>query len=240
MDYYTFLKDRFSESVFKGEKTKQAAIEKAYADMSRRATGHKPAMKKDCVEWLLEEVFDKNLPNITSQEAFDAWHKKICDELKKRHKAFGRIGRSQKVINMAFKYLACIDDTYAHVLPYCHMTLDRYTLNWYKTIISKDEKKNLKEWSKIDDYDNEYNPIQEKIREYLKENRQYIGTIGKAESSPIALSCIPFEAEFVIWEGEIIREKYNALINAINKYKKEGKKKDNWLLGSIFDDYLNK
>lgn len=239
MDYYNFLKNRFSEDFFKGKKTKESAIEKAYSDMSRRAAGHKPEMKEKCVEWLSYKVFNTELPDITSEEAFDEWHKKTCEELKSKCEMFGTIGRSQKVINMAFKYLSCVDDTYDHVLPYCHMTLDSYTLNWYKTIISEKEKKNLKEWSKIDDYENEYYSIQKKIREHLKDNQQYFVTIGSAESSSIALPTIPFEAEFVIWEGEIIKVKYNTIIKELNNYKNKGKEKDEWLIGQMFDDYLN-
>lgn len=236
MKCYDHLKTRFGEIAFKKEKNKKVAIETAYADMSRRATGHTSELKKRCVEWLETEVFNTNLDFINSQESFDAWHKETCEELKKRHGSFGKIGRSQKVINMAFKYFSCIDGTYDHLLKYCHMTLDGYTLNWYKTI-DPDWKKI--EWSKIDDYDNQYFSIQEKIRKYLKENSMYSVDIGGKLTNNIQLPEIPFEAEFIIWEGEIIKIKYNDLIKGLKKYEESLKEKDKWLIGNIMDEFLN-
>ncbi len=235
---YSELKNRFATEVFKGNKNTTAALEKAYADMSRRATGHKEQMKIDCLTWFLEnEVFQGAL-SCKNQEDFDNWHKETCLALKDIHKGFGRIGRSQKVINMAFKYLSCVDDTYNAILPFCHMTLDGYTLNWYKTIISKEEIKNLTEWSKISDYDTEYYPIQKRIRNYLSTQPQYSIPVGNAETKALSLSKIPFEAEFVIWEGEIINAKYNAIIKELNNYKTKGKEKDCWLIENLFDTYL--
>ena len=112
------------------------------------------------------------------------------------------------------------------------MTLDGYTLNWYKDIGGK-----WVEWSKIDDYD-EYFKIQEDIREYLNSHNEYCVTIGKKITKKINVSNIPFEAEFVIWEGEIIKSKYNAIIKKLDNYKINGKKKDSWLIDNLFDDYL--
>ena len=59
---YSKLKTRFATEVFKGDKSTTSALEKAYADMSRRATGHKEQMKIDCLTWFLEnEVFQSAL-----------------------------------------------------------------------------------------------------------------------------------------------------------------------------------
>jgi hypothetical protein len=76
------------------------------------------------------------------------------------------------------------------------MTLDGYTLNWYKDIGGQ-----WVEWSKIDNYD-EYFKIQMKIRNHLKNNNKYCITIGDKTTKNFKISNIPFEAEFVIWEGE--------------------------------------
>lgn len=235
MNHFAFLKNRFANEVFKGEKTKLTALEKAYADMSRRATGHTSAMKETCVTWLFEEIFSQPL-EIQSQAEFDRWHKDTCEALKHLHGSFGRIGRSQKVINMAFKYLSCVDHTYDSILPYCHMTLDGYTLNWYKTI-----NRNWKaiEWSKIDSYD-EYIAIQREIRRYLSNNITYSIKIGNEETEKINLSTLPFEAEFIVWEGEIINAKYNNLIKGLKNYASSGKEKDHWLIGDLFARFLTK
>ena len=235
------LKNKFKEEAFKGDKTEEKAIEKAYADMSRRATGHKEEMKNACIKYLLEEkVFEEAL-SCQSQEEFDQWHQTVCEKLTEIHGDFGRTGRSQKIVNMAFKYLSCVGDggKYRNVLKFCHMTLDSYTLNWYKTIIQKEEQKTLTEWSKIKDYDNQYYPIQINIRKHLKSNPKYSVLIGKTPTKEYDLPDIPFEAEFIIWEGEKINSKYNELVKSLNKYKLEGQKNDEWLIGDIFDTYLN-
>ena len=226
------LKTRFTNEVFKGEKSFFAALEKAYADMSRRATGHNSQMKTDALTWIIDNEIFKRALDCKCQDDFDAWHKETCIKLKEIHKGFGRIGRAQKVINMAFKYLSCVDNTYNHILPFCHMALDGYTLNWYKDIGGQ-----WVEWSKIDNYD-EYFKIQMKIRNHLKNNNKYCITIGDKTTKNFKISNIPFEAEFVIWEGEIIKAKYNAIIKELNNYKTKGKKKDSWLIDDLFDSYL--
>lgn len=235
-DYIKELKVRFREENFKNEIDKKTAIEKAYADMSRRAKGHKSEMKDRIVKWLFEEVFNTAF-DFNSQDDFDKWNKKICIELKERHgESFGRIGRSQKVINMAFKYLSCVDDTYDKVLCYCHMTLDSYTLNWYKTI---DKSWNL-EWSNIDDYE-QYATIQRNICNYLNNgSHKYSVKLGMINTKEIELPNCPFEAEYIIWEGEKINKKYNELIRELNKYKNQGKENDKWLIENLFDEFLIK
>ena len=229
---YKELQDRFKKEIFKGTKTKEKALEKAYADMSRRANGHEVSLKEKSISWLLhEDVFSSAL-SCQSQEEFDSWHEQVCLKLKEIQGNFGRIGRSQKVINMGFKYLSCIDNTYNSILPFCHMTLDGYTLNWYKTIGGQWTK-----WSKIDDY-SEYMKIQKDIRDYLRTNHTYFINIEEKTSRGIAISKIPFEAEFVIWEGEITNAKYNDLIKCLKTYALKDKQRDKWLIGDIFDNYL--
>lgn len=253
MNEYTLLKERFGKSVFKNdsEKTKIKAIEKAYADMSRRASGHKPAIKEACVKWLNEEVFSSTL----SIHNFDTWHKETCSALIKKFNSvnptFGTVGRAQKVINMAFKYFSCITNDYDDYLRFAHMTLDGYTLAWYKDVVMPWAKKNnlkdvstLIEWSKINDYDGHYMLIQENIRQYLKENQSYSVIIGQKNTPLLNLPRIPFEAEFIVWEGEIVKAKYDNLIKELSKYKTKtkgkeaGRTKDSWLIGIFFDDFL--
>ena len=230
------LKNRFTNTVFSGNRNKRTALEKAYADMSRRATGHKSHLKETCINWLLNEVFIENF-SFDSQEAFNVWHKNTCLGLKSKMGSFGTIGRAQKVINMAFKYLSCLDGAYNEerfnqVFQFCHMTLDGYTLNWYETF------GDLRViWSKIDDYD-EYARIKEEIREHLSECCEYSIKIGERTTQSIEVSATPFLAEFIIWEGEIINSKYNSLIKQLNEYNNGGKDKDAWLVGDLMDSYL--
>ena len=238
MEKNEMLVKRFYEKNFKGELTKKKAIELAYADMSRRATGHTKQMKNVCVKCLVEEVFDKPF-TFKSQEEFDDWHKKICEKLSEKlntvNESFGRVGRAQKVINMAFKYLSYVDDTYDKVLPYCHMTLDSYTLEWYKSINKKWKRI---EWSKIDNYDDYYS-IQDYIRKYLdRGNVQYCICVGEKTTEKINLPNSPFEAEYIIWEGEKINSRYSELTKSLKTYRDTDRKNDEWLIGNLFDEVL--
>lgn len=251
MNEHEMLKDRFVAQVFKGKKRElPVAIEIAYADMARRQTGHTPAIKNVCFEWLVKSVFAYT----DSISDFDAWHKETCEALVSKWNAvkgsFGTVGRAQKVINMAFNYLSCISGNYSQLLPHCHMTLDSYTLAWYKKkvrpwaeIKGRPDVKILVEWSKINDY-GDYMLIQANIREYLKTDATYAITLDSRTTKLIPLSQVPIEAEFVIWEGQIIEAKYLNLIKELNKYisghrgSPAGKTYDSWLLGDIFSDYL--
>ena len=252
MSVYTLLKERFGKSVFKNDsdRTPNKAIEKAYADMSRRASGHKPEIKEVCVKWLNEEVFASTL----SIHNFDTWHKETCFALIEKFNSvnpkFGTVGRAQKVINMALKYFSCISSDYDNCLEFAHMTLDGYTLAWYKSFVMPWAKKhghkdvsNLVEWSKINDYDY-YMLIQTNIRNYLKEKQVYSVKISKIQTPELNLPEIPFEAEFIVWEGEIVKAKYDNLIKELQNYKTKsrgkeaGRTKDSWLIDSLFDEFL--
>lgn len=253
MSNYTLLKQRFEDTVFKNnaEKNQLKAIEKAYADMSRRATGHIPRMKEVCVQWLNEEIFVSPL----MIEDFDAWHKDICGKMVGKlndiKSGFGTIGRAQKVINMTFKYIACINDSCSQYAGDCHMTLDGYTLAWYKSFVmpwvkeqeDKEDINKVIEWSKINSY-KDYLLIQRNIRRYLDQTQAYSVTIGKKTSKSISLPKIPFQAEFIVWEGEIVREKYNNMVKELEKYQSRsqganaGKSKDAWIIENLFDDFL--
>jgi len=251
MHEHEMLKRRFADQVFKNKKRDTlAAIEVAYADMSRRQTGHLPAMKDACIDQLVKNVFANEL-QITD---FDTWHEEQCNALvaiwNEIKPNWGSVGKAQKVLNMAFKYLSCITDKYDNVCQNCHMTLDSYTLAWYKDIVRPWAKehghadvKELIEWSKINSY-SEYQLIQNNIRSFLREGATYSVVIGSKTTRTIELSTVPIEAEFVIWEGQIINERYTNLIKELENYIKDhrgtpaGKVHDAWLLGELFSDYL--
>lgn len=262
MSEFEYLKKHFSDTVFKdtGSKTVSVALDKAYADMSRRANGHSETVKNACKEWLETEF--STLPAKAADPSFDFddWHCTTCDELTVKlngaKAGFGTVGRAQKVINMAFKYLSCINGDYDWILPHCHMTLDGYTLAWYKKSVmpwvkkqqeaqkSFLEAKDIVEWSQMTDAE-DYRRIQANIREYLKTAPKYSIKIGDKQTKAITLPTVPFEAEFVVWEGEIVKGKYDLLIKELKKYAEKyrgveaGRTKDAWIAGALFDDYLN-
>ena len=116
---FEMLKKRFGERVFANkDRTVRAALDNAYADMSRRQNGHTPRLKEACIDYLVG-IFSNPLPI----NDFDAWHKALCAELIDRWNGevsdFGTVGKAQKVINMAFKYLACISPDYDMLLLHC-------------------------------------------------------------------------------------------------------------------------
>lgn len=247
MSYYPTiddLKKQFRSIAFKNKaETPKKAIEMAYADMSRHQRDHTPAMKAVCVKWLTEEVFTESL-QISN---FNVWHKETCEALIAKMNSvtpgFGTVGKAQKVINMALKYLSCISSQYDSILEQCHMTLDGYTLNWYKTDVLSGKCDNI-QWSNIQQYD-EYMDIQDNIRKYLEKSPDYSIKIGtETATAPAPLLDSPFDSEFIIWEGNIIKEKYNSIVKALNNYiqgsrgHQAGRQKDAWLIGTIFDDFL--
>lgn len=235
---YELLMDRFGTiNKPKEGMDVDTAAKKAYADMSRRATGHTPDVQKECLNEL-KKILDE-MPAFKEKGKFDKWHRESCEKLRdamQRSGFKGTYGRAQKVINMAFKYLMYTDTQHADAHDFCHMTLDRYTLAWYKREVNKKAK--TIEWSKIDNYE-EYMNIQDRIRDYIKEHTSYsIDITGQGEAKTVCLPEQPFLAEFVIWEGEKLFEKYSGLVSGISAYITSGKKDDSWLIGNIFSDYL--
>lgn len=262
---YEQLKSRFSKTVFKkdSENNQTSALDKAYADMSRRASGHSAGIKKACIGWINDQ-FTALLKDCKRQGFdFDKWHEKTCEQLVEKfnesdkNKNFGTIGRAQKVINMGFKYLSCIDNRYDALLERCHMTLDGYTLAWYKECVmpwvkrqNREDVKELTEWSKIREYE-AYKLIQNNIKDYLEQDSdlKYEIRINDGEtdvftSSSIDLPRNRFDAEFIVWEGEIIKAKYTTIAKDLHHYVDEyreveaGKEKDEWLIGDRFTKYL--
>lgn len=126
-------------------------------------------------------------------------------------------GQAQKVINMTFKYLYCLDDKkqYKDIFEKCHMPLDSYTLEWYKRhIYPIDKTKNFKitsndKWSNMDPQ--KYQAITNDIKLHL----QYasITINGVKEDLPQT----PLETEFIIWQEEIMNQTVATFNKAIDK-----------------------
>lgn len=246
------------------------ALALAHNDMARRANGHTNEVKVASVKWLYDH-FTKNSPfGIKSQAKFDTWHDKTCGQycLHMKAQTFPKkfditYGRAQKVLNMTFKYLYCTTNYKSEVVKiveYLHMTLDSYTLRWYKDAIVIPtpglNAGDISNWSKM----NEPYPkhqyidltrdegiqkgIQNRIRDFLSQpspmyeytiDTESIGEIDQTDDEEsgsskkkkskkitvsLAVSKHPFFAEFVIWRGEIIRAKMEALFSGLNGFYK--------------------
>ncbi len=240
------------------------AIAKAHTDMSRRAKGHDPAIQIESITWLKNRFITDPPFACTSTTDFDIWHTNTCNDyctamnnfISANHFSFHMThGRAQKVLNMTFKYLYCSSAVWESkvnsIAPYLHMTLDGYTLRWYKEVVvnyinstrqpntPKLKVGDISDWSKMNEPGkHRYIDIQNRIREYLLTATAYRYTINtsiiddglEAENTEHSQNessttvnvpfdpqrKAPFFAEFVVWEGEIVRTKIDNLLKGLN------------------------
>lgn len=256
------------------------SIALAHNDMARRAQGHTNEVKKASVVWWYNQ-FTTNSPfSKKKMSDFDKWHGEACsnflkhmEKTKENNEKYPKefkmsLGRAQKILNMTFKYLYC-KTTYMqqveNIRPFLHMTLDGYTLRWYKDKVVPScynlKKGDVSEWSKMNEKGkHEYNDIQNRIREYLKGKTNYEYAIntevvdiddeeavddtsekkqkGKLViSDKISIQKEPFFAEFIIWEGEIVRAKMESLFKGLNGCCKSWND-DEWAIGKDIKDEL--
>jgi hypothetical protein len=159
---------------------------------------------------------------------FDKWHECCCKKLLDTYAGYLRTGRNigftigtaQKWVNMTFKYIYThyrvnnndfgITD-FEKYFTYCHMALDRYTLQWCAE--NKKLPPNITPWSLINDY-GLYRCLQNQARDKVRHDLK--GIVGALQARVIANS-LPFpntaaglttagitetlfRCEFLIWE----------------------------------------
>ena len=162
--------------------------------------------------------------NNATQDAFDAWHKEMCEEflavIEPKYQDGLKYGKAQKIVNMTFKIAYCLqhneikEDQFEKYFEHCHMPLDSITLEWFKRTQTwlKDYCKNghskgscdflckylPESWSKMesDDSGNRYGyeTIQKKIRDYLKEYA------AENITTKYLKDYTPLQAEFFVWK----------------------------------------
>lgn len=183
----------------------ECAVRQAYLDMCRTVKGAGTPPKQECVQEALGEA-SRCLRNYFAEKeldlgAFDKWMEDSLGKVSEAGKdAQITVGQSQKIINMALKYLYCCDDyrcDRSGYFTHCHMPLDDYTLTWYKHDCDPDWPKIP--WSKIDDVDT-YLAIQKNIREKLANKNVLV-------------------SEFEIWAGEKHARELAELKSAVEKIK---------------------
>ena len=156
--------------------------------------------------------FDEKTKN---RDEFDRWHERMCNiflnrfyknDKKDDETKTNKYGKAQKVVNMTFKYIYCLEGAKEceDYFRFCHMPLDSVTLEWFyrlrekgvKITIDNEEEKicrkypswsNLRKTSissgKKQDREYGYVDIQNTIRKYLENNTELT----------------PLKAEFIIW-----------------------------------------
>ncbi len=143
---------------------------------------------------------------VCDQTRFDDWHNQTCElflnvldgtgEFREYTKAYTGLayGKAQKIVNMMFKHLYCLNgaEAYQDYFGHCHMVLDNFTLEWFKREVGE---KRIDSWSNLvykkpsADY-KDYLFYQEKIRNHFL-------TVTADDSVYAELT--PFQAEFYIW-----------------------------------------
>lgn len=157
----------------------EVASKRAYLDMCRTLRfGVLPIDTKDNIISDLKEsvnvIFKKEIPiinegSITSQEKFDSWHCKVCENMKNLYYEKGiklTYGQAQKWINMTIKYLYLFGGyTFDSVFEELHIPVDNYIFKAVKEKLGIDNPENP--WSKLNE--TEYLKYQNAIREELRE-----------------------------------------------------------------------
>lgn len=128
---------------------------------------------------------------------FNVWHYKTCDlflqTLKEDYEELC-YGKSQKIVNMMFKHLYCLDGAKEYdangYFRYCHLTLDSFTLEWFKRNVIKGGK--VGTWSNLEYDGNDHNAYKYyliKIDEYFEDE-----TVKQKYDGLTA-----FQFEFYMW-----------------------------------------
>jgi hypothetical protein len=149
-----------------------AAIDRAYRDFNRTLHGISKTQTENNHKEL--KILVRNLVSETltetflTQQTFDKWHERICNELIVSfkdilgHKLF--VGQAQKWINMILKYLFALGDERINGISrnyqFFHIPID----NIIQDKLAKNEIPKFKvSWSRIDNY-SDYLNYQELVR----------------------------------------------------------------------------
>lgn len=117
------------------------ALYQGYRDACRTFEWEKKddTERKESIKELFKVSVAKEIQEfLQGEKEFEPKHKDMCKKLKIDLKSKGvknmTYGKSQKIINMAFKYLYCCehDKKMDEQFDKCHMPLDSFSLEWFK------------------------------------------------------------------------------------------------------------
>jgi hypothetical protein len=168
---------------------------------------------------------------------FDRWHDETCkmfldnlngDDGDKDHFPIYKdlkYGKAQKIVNMMFKHLYCFNSEekweikWAPYFKYCHVTLDNFTLEWFK--------RNVSPYQRIDSWSNlEYLQDPEDKRGYLFYQKRIRNFFAEQPKNSVYGEVTPFQAEFYIWPEIQLRLAAEAFIQELNPEDYKGKDTD--------------
>lgn len=168
------------------------------------------------------EYFKQEKP--LEKGAFNTWHNETCDLFLQTLKGDYEdlcYGKSQKIVNMMFKHLYCLDgakeyDTNGY-FKYCHLTLDSFTLEWFKRNVIKGGK--VGTWSNLEYDGNDHKAYEYyliKIDEYFEDE-----TVKQKYDGLTA-----FQFEFYMWPEIQLELAAEAFYFALNDNLTDDEKKD--------------
>lgn len=162
------------------------------------------------------EFFDNDDNSKITQEKFDNWHNKMCDEFLKTFNRYYEslaYGKAQKIVNMTFKGIYCLKgaEQKEEYFKYCHMPLDSLTLEWFKRNCKINGKAITKgkvlPWSKLEFATNKnkdkysYSEIINSIRNFFSDETGWT----------------PLKAEFLIWPQIQLELAAEGLVSELSK-----------------------
>ena len=166
----------------------------------------KPATTTERTDYLMEKLENANFyrqfveyfkPNSLHKNDFEKWHHDTCTLfLNTLQNDYQNLcyGKAQKIVNMMFKHLYCLDGaaTYDDYFTPCHLVLDRFTLEWLRRNLPSVSKVGV--WSNLQ-YDTAKNEW-ENYAYYVKEVSDYF----KRPEIQVKYNCLtPFQFEFYMW-----------------------------------------
>lgn len=191
----TMTRDRNDAKVDAG--LKETSFETLYEKLLGFSLSGSKTFKDLIKDWFNQKDSEK------TEDAFDEFHQNACKTVIAFLEAAGyddescAYGKAQKVVNMTFKHLYCMEGALclcsSKSFEFCHMALDSFTLEWLKRTKDKGQSKIVKgkigSWSTIQNTATpkfySYDELVEKIRE----------VIPKTEYKGLT----PLQAEFYIW-----------------------------------------
>ena len=166
----------------------------------------KPATTTERTDYLMEKLENANFytqfveyfkPNSLHKDDFEKWHHDTCTLfLNTLQDDYENLcyGKAQKIVNMMFKHLYCLNGAAAYddYFTPCHLVLDRFTLEWLRRSLPSVSKVGV--WSNLQ-Y-NESENAWENYAYYVKEVSDYF----KQPEIQIKYNCLtPFQFEFYMW-----------------------------------------
>jgi hypothetical protein len=181
----------------------------------------------------IKAYFESGCPCQTDT-AYDGFHDRLCTDFLSSLSQSGyntaTYGQAQKVVNMAFKYLYCLDDaatTYNDYFEYCHVALDSFTLEWIWRNCDTGSLNKYEAWSNLKkgDFEHPKGTYYDTKGKHRPGYDKIVTLYRDKIPSSLYTNCTPFQAEFIFWpeiQMHLATEAfYFALVEGLSNYDKQ-------------------